>query len=473
MAIVGFFVLSHLIVSSNQWRLKLDEYSIESTTKIILPYSKTPLHLNVSIAEIPAISARIVPSEKQRNETTDKSRDVISENIHRGQFFPDVSFDTLVNNYIRFHKSAIEDGKLKDGFRYVVYTCSNKSKETWVKKCGGVGDRVLGMVKAFYFAMITRRVLLIDSEFPVPLKNYLNPSFVRWDAEFPMTKKTIDGLRNDLPIGYNKDIRGYYLLKCNGWGTKKLTDILSSKLMRALERKNGRIKLYSEDNSRAFHQAFWALFKFDDAVLSRADEMKEDAGLAFGRNNISAPIQERRKKEIAYVGLHSRQSDASIPGVRLKLDTIVTKHRITGTGDLLKCYSTFRRQFPGEYQAAYIASNDYNIKKLMKGKETTIHYPPKVKIFHVDLSTREEAGNPRMSKDKVHNGFLDTLAELAVLVDSSCLIMSKSMFSILAYYIRDDTTCNVYIPDCNDATVAQRFNKYTMDPQHLIYSKWS
>lgn len=192
MAIVGFFVLSHVIVSSNQWRLKLDEYSIESTTRIMLTYSKTrsePLHLNVSIAEIPAISARIVPSEKQRNETTDKSRDVISENIHRGQFFPDVSFDTLVNNYIRFHKSAIEDGKLKDGFRYVVYTCSKKSKEAWDKKCGGVGDRVLGMVKAFYFAMITRRVLLIDSEFPVPLKNYLNPSFVRWDAEFPMTKK--------------------------------------------------------------------------------------------------------------------------------------------------------------------------------------------------------------------------------------------------------------------------------------------
>jgi len=83
----------------------------------------------------------------------------------------------------------------------------------------------------------------------------------------------------------------------------------------------------------------------------------------------------------------------------------------------------------------------------MKEKDRTIHYPPEVNIFHVDLSTRIGTGVTSIDNDHIHQGVLDTWAEVAVLVDSDCLVMSRSMFAFLAYYIRGrrPATCILWI----------------------------
>jgi hypothetical protein len=77
----------------------------------------------------------------------------------------DPSFSPWVQDYISFHQSSIIDGKLADDAKnYIIYTCKDGNVE-----CGGVGDRVIGMIKMFYLAMMTRRVLMFDSDFPIPL----------------------------------------------------------------------------------------------------------------------------------------------------------------------------------------------------------------------------------------------------------------------------------------------------------------
>eukprot|EP00588_Corethron_pennatum_P009262 CAMPEP_0194272930 /NCGR_PEP_ID=MMETSP0169-20130528/6377_1 /TAXON_ID=218684 /ORGANISM="Corethron pennatum, Strain L29A3" /LENGTH=595 /DNA_ID=CAMNT_0039015723 /DNA_START=50 /DNA_END=1838 /DNA_ORIENTATION=- len=378
--------------------------------------------------------------------------------------FQDGQFDPLVKNYINFHRSAIKDGRLKDGFPYVVYRCSDK------ERCGGVGDRVLSIVRAFYFAMATGRVLLIDSKFPVELKTYLNPNFVKWDAEVPLTKKTFNDMNERRTISRRENIIGYYLGRCNGTRRYTISKIIESQYMQALIQQSAQGPLSELSVPRAFHQAFWAMFKFDDAVLSRAEEMKKRAGLALPSYDSNSFIQgsNSRKEMASYIGLHNRHGDKSISGVN---STWVQKQsRDSNSTELLECYHQFQRISPGKYPAAYLASDDHDTKKLMKGKDRTIHYPPEVNIFHVDLSTRNGTGVTSLANDDIHQGVLDTWAEVAVLVDSDCLVMSRSMFAFLAYYIRGETTCNVYIMDCNAATVAKKMNTYSEDPISMIYN---
>eukprot|EP00588_Corethron_pennatum_P000014 CAMPEP_0194294464 /NCGR_PEP_ID=MMETSP0169-20130528/50717_1 /TAXON_ID=218684 /ORGANISM="Corethron pennatum, Strain L29A3" /LENGTH=446 /DNA_ID=CAMNT_0039043321 /DNA_START=287 /DNA_END=1627 /DNA_ORIENTATION=- len=421
-----------------------------------------PLLFDANTPKIPTASVHTFLYKTQQQKTRNNSIGMV----------PKKKMDLWVKDYIDFHNSAIEDGKLKDGFPYVIYVCSKN------ERCGGVGDRVLGMVKAFYFAMMEGRVLLIESEFPVSLKYYLNPNLVQWDAEFPQTETVLDTMGKGATRDYiNKyaDILGYYFERCNGDKVKKLSDIMKDKQMLNLKKKYVGKKVhqaksikFNNEYSSAFHQAFWTLFKFDDVILSRAKEMKQGAGLALLKKNVDAPIRSKEMM-VPYVGLHNRQGDHLIPGVK----TTNRLQRKTVTTQLLECYHTLKRHFPGEYQAAYIASDNYEAKEGMKKMDNTIHYPPEMEIFHVDLSTRKE-GNPKMHEEEVRRGFIDTWAEVVVLIDSDCLIISRSMFSTLAYYIRDDReTCNVHILDCDDdSAVASRTNIYRMDPLILVYTPW-
>jgi len=208
--------------------------------------------------------------------------------------------------------------------------------------------------------------------------------------------------------------------------------------------------------------------KFDETVLSRIEEMKEDAGLALPLKNAVTTIGEGSIKEmVPYIGLHNRHGDLSIPGVTsIWADS---KSRESNSTELLECYHTFQKQFPGKFEAGYLASDDLDTKKFMKEIDQTIHYPPEINIFHVDLSTRNGTGVTDMNMNDIDQGVLDTWAEIGVLVDSDCLIMSKSMFSFLAYYIRGEKSCNVYMPDCNDNTVSQQINQYDKDPFQYIH----
>lgn len=53
------------------------------------------------------------------------------------------------------------------------------------------------------------------------------------------------------------------------------------------------------------------------------------------------------------------------------------------------------------------------------------------------------------------------MAEVVILVDATCLVMSKSMFSFLAYYIRGaENRCNVFVGLCDQSAVNRQYNTY-------------
>jgi len=358
-----------------------------------------------------------------------------------------------MKDYIEFHKSSIKNGKLKKGIPYIIYECNGE------ELCGGVGDRVLGMAKALYFAISTGRVLLIDSTYPVSLEQILKPNLIEWNAAFPNTPDKFDDLKNDMPLFNRKNTLGYRLGRTNGHDSYRLSEILDNGLFKdRLESKGLGSHIGSSTLSvaRAFHDAFWALFKFDDVVLSRAEQMKLGSGLP--RGSVENDV-------LPYVGLHHREGDYAMFDV--EKNTMIK--RFVGIDQPLKCYDLVKAKFFLDEgivnPSAYIASDDASTKKEMKEKDPSIFYYDELQIFHIDWSVREGTNTKDLhTTSSIQQGVVDMLAEVAVLVDSKCLVMSQSMFSYLAYYIRGpDDRCNIHVKPCTWDTINRESNLYAYE----------
>mmetsp|Transcript_28585 Transcript_28585/g.65349 ORF Transcript_28585/g.65349 Transcript_28585/m.65349 type:complete len:493 (-) Transcript_28585:797-2275(-) len=354
-----------------------------------------------------------------------------------------MTFSPWLKKYFEFHSSSIENGRIKDGVRYIVYECTGD------EFCGGLGDRVIGIIKTLYLAILTNRVLLLDSPYPVPLDRVLNPSFMAWNASFPKTEEEVYMYNMSMIEEYD-NMLGYRVLQTNGKYSYRLAEILHSSLMSKYLESNG---FSSHDAplvlsvAHAFYEAFWGLFKFDEKVFLRAEQIKLEAKLPRNGTDV-----------LPYIGLHHRHGDHAIFETKK-----LFKFRFVNTNITRQCYNIIKGIFPndGVFNAsAYIASDSAAIKELMHDEDPSIHYHNELQIFHVDRSARQDTIN-KVKITSVLQGVIDAVAEIVILVDSECLIMSKSMFSFLAYYIRGPKNrCNIPVQLCNAKSVTYKSNFY-------------
>merc|ERR550537_2124443 len=88
---------------------------------------------------------------------------------------PDVPLSVRLKEYIEFHRNAV--AAIANGARDVrvlVYSCQPFGQ------CGGHGDRLNGIVTAFFLAVLTHRIFLIDYESPFPLHMLWAPGLLDW-----------------------------------------------------------------------------------------------------------------------------------------------------------------------------------------------------------------------------------------------------------------------------------------------------
>jgi len=358
---------------------------------------------------------------------------------------PPPQLSPILKDYIKFHRSATQGGQLQKGVKYVIYECTEASL------CGGIGDRIIGMVKALYLAICTNRVLLIDSNFPTPLENHLLPNLLQWNVTFPSTASMLDDFDEDIQLSGHEDVVGYRLGRPTGLKRHRLSTVFDSNLMAAHMAEHG----YHWDISFAerFHQGFWALFRLSDDVLARSQEIKDMVGL----------------DQLPYVGLHHREGDTVIPGVRA---AAMTGKRGIGSAELVECFSTIKTVFPEKVQLAYLASDDNETKEQLSSSDSNIRATLEVNIFHLDKSTRTETSvGYKFSEEEKANGALDGWAELAVLVDSDCLVIDNSMYTTTAYYIRGPDACNVHVWECNADAVREHSHLYDYEPGDFSKAK--
>lgn len=290
----------------------------------------------------------------------------------------------------------------------------------------------------FYLAMCTRRVLVIDAPFPVPLTEVLNPAHIQWNATFPETNLYRPDMvyNKSEPLGLREETLGYRIRQTNGFPQKKgLDDIWDSSLMNEHFRQNQWSDM-AKNVTLAFvaHEAFEAMFNFDPAVIARADEFKASAG-------ILGP----------YAGLHIRKGDANM-GVTGQGEGELKglQSRATDNSKLLSCLRDLKLANPNAFEESYLASDDVDTKHDMAELDPSIQFAQNIKPFHVDLLARRGNHNKFDVVDPaVLSGTIDTWAEMLILSKSTCLILSQSMFSFGALYIRDPGRCTIRLQRCH------------------------
>jgi len=67
--------------------------------------------------------------------------------------------------------------------------------------CGGLGDRVRGLIMAYLFALLSNRKLVVDMRWPCAFTNYFQPNFYKWvpnlDFKFKGSSLSIRAIDND------------------------------------------------------------------------------------------------------------------------------------------------------------------------------------------------------------------------------------------------------------------------------------
>jgi hypothetical protein len=77
-------------------------------------------------------------------------------------------YPSWLDEYVQFHRQT----RGKPDARYLVYHCKGM--------CGGIADRLKGIVTTFYAAIITKRVFIVHMPEPTPLSSILMPALIDW-----------------------------------------------------------------------------------------------------------------------------------------------------------------------------------------------------------------------------------------------------------------------------------------------------
>ncbi len=80
-----------------------------------------------------------------------------------------------IKSYIQWHDHQLRFNA--SDYNFLVYSCTKQGGS-----CGGIGDRLNGMIQSFYMAMCNQRVFLIEYDTPYSLTTSLLPNYIHWNA---------------------------------------------------------------------------------------------------------------------------------------------------------------------------------------------------------------------------------------------------------------------------------------------------
>lgn len=423
-----------------------------------------------------------------------------------------------IKDYIKFHNEHIittpttvidnvdEDGNsddssrnktltmvhtLKPGTKYLQYSCSS-----W---CGGVGDRMNGIMTLFYVAIVTKRVLLIDHKTPFPLTDTLLPNHVRWDAKVSGIperggggKRTSNNVtlqkqhqngNNNRPtvsiIPKGKKVKRYrsineflvdqqnllchdddtvegIIIQTNQWiGERDV--IWNNECMKDMTGRSTTTSMSSSNNAQRHHLvrwSFWTLFRFNEKVLQRAEDMKRIAGLDNNKPYIGVHVRsERHRTEESHWRFYNCSKKFQKHILALELEERQSR--------LQQQDNNYTDEYTIAPRLIYIADDSYPDKTRksipVKSKiqswdnNDTVKTMTDMQVIHTELTDTTQISNSYQAN-------IDVYAELVLLIDSECLMRSRSGFSELPHRISFSNTatyerCGVRFDQCDDSDV--------------------
>jgi hypothetical protein len=231
----------------------------------------------------------------------------------------------------------------------------------------------------------------------------------------------------------------------------------------------------AEDYHKMYRWAFWTLFRFEDSVLDRADYIRKSSGLELDHISVSKSVDLSNKSKNTslshffkpYIGVHIRgerhegeENNRKFLECAHKLQNATLKETESKGGRLI-----------------YIADDSYDgkrqdIKPMIQSWDRA-----SVRISNVTVVTHTER-----SRDKGKgNAFEDAFADLVILIDSECLVRSRSGFSELPHRITISNEvnfqrCGIQFDECSDIAVqgsVQTLNWVSANTETLELKDWN
>lgn len=364
----------------------------------------------------------------------------------------------LVDDYVRWHKTQLR--RLKENcsnlgsIKLLVYTCRPEDI------CGGLGDRLSGMISAFFLAIATDRIFLIEYTEPRNLTETLLPHMIEWNMNELNNSCLEDKLRQNSsltdvvdwidkastlrlfseihePYGAVKPIlrvklNRYHVSLALWHSASYTTSIYVGKLYRKAEC-NVTTHIRA---STTFKYAFDVLFSFSGSVKQRVSEIVDVLEIRDGKTSMIAP----------FIGVHARIGGGPWADP--------ARHRLDQANDFVQCArskETLLRASEDSGSNEKTAFEEISIVVFSDSDAFKIaarEINERVKVFnssliHVDKSTYSDS-------HIVAQGNIDVFADIYLLSQAQCIIGSSSSFSGIAGALQRDPTCFAYFLQCEE-----------------------
>jgi len=241
-----------------------------------------------------------------------------------------------------------------------------------------------------------------------------------------------------------------------------------------------------------YRTAFWTLFKWSPTVLNRVQDIRHQLGMTYETADVpserTAPQTETAQNQrrthppqepLPYVAVHIRTgrgktfTDALFPSNNESTWPLYYQcAKALQRGIQEKCHSqeanftsttrstAVNHTIPPPLVPIYVAADTVDVKKVMLEwgrneeesrlrNQSTIKTLLNLEIYHIDRSNKAKF----VSQPPV-DAQLDVWAEMKLLIDSTCLVMSYSKFSRLGHWLSpQQPRCAVLYNDCGSERV--------------------
>lgn len=344
----------------------------------------------------------------------------VREHVYKSE--NDIDFDPpeWIRDYIQFHNNHAKRGRLVETTtKYLQYECLHTGLRR-ENRCGGLGDRIKGIIMGMLFSIIDDRVFLVNWDDWTSLSDYLVPAHIDWLAQPRQnTNTTVENFW--VPSDkYHPYMETPCLWRSNATGVK-----YRSAVLKAVKKMNQtcvkEIFQGKEVDELMWHTIFWILFRFTDRVKSTA-------------HRILGTINPKY-----YVGVHIRAGGNGTSFIDPERFASLEEWQLFS--DCTKLVRSELKRKCRSQPSVYVASDNEHAKQFMKGHGSDVH-AAQVEIYHIDRSDMTLVHNLTSATDAVW-------AEFKVLMDATCLVVGRSGFSLLASHMaRRQPKCAVRFDRC-------------------------
>ena len=383
-----------------------------------------------------SVETKTLPLEEKNLERV--STLVTKEIEHLARDDPPFVPPDWIREYIAFHKSRIKENQLINGARALQYHCLHGSHSGYKGRCGGLGDRLKGILTGFLSSVSDNRVFLIDWDDVTPLSDYLAPAHINWLAQ-----PTFDNTKKRDWVWLNKDKR--HPMVINPCELRSNASMVMYRCMyfRSQRRMNTSCvqSFFKEGivtDTNMFNNIFWTLFQWTDRT-------KEAARRLLG------PVNPKY-----FVGVHIRTGGNSTSFVdQTRHSTLQDIEAFSSCATLVQ---KALEEKCGKAPAVYVMSDNHEAKKLAKKlmvKDGVDVHASDVEVYHIDRSNVSLIEDLTSANDAVWG-------EFKILMDATCLVVGVSGFSHLGQHMSRHQTqprCAVYFNKCTEEKVRMTVEK--------------